>query len=70
MKPPKEYAKELVHKLFKFINWNHFQLKAHNGETYYKKIVKIKGFRTAVVDRYDGARSTNRFYWTIGKFNI
>jgi hypothetical protein len=59
-----------IHFLFKTINWNHFRMKAHNGKPYYKQIVKIKGFRTAVVDRYDGARTTNRFCWTIGKYNL
>jgi len=55
---------------FKIINCNHFKMKAHNGKPYYKSIVKIKGFRTAVVDRYDGNRSTNRFYWRVGKYYL
>ena len=59
-----------IHLLFKLINWNHFRQKHPNGKRYYTKIVKIKGFRTAVVDSIYGARTTNRFYWTIGKYNI
>ncbi len=55
---------------FKIINWNHFKQKAHNGKPYYKAIIKIKGFRTAIVDRYDGNRSTNRFYWRVGKYYL
>ena len=55
---------------FKIINWNHFKMKSDNGKPYYKSIIKIKGFRTAVVDRYDGNRSTNRFYWRVGKYYL
>ena len=55
---------------FKIINWNHFRLKSYNGKPYYKKIVRIKGFRTAVVDSYDGNRTTNRFYWSIGRYYL
>lgn len=58
-----------IHFLFKMINWNHFRIK-YNGKRYYTKIIKVKGFRTAVVDNICGGRTTNRFYWTIGKYNL
>lgn len=47
-------------------------MKADNDETkpYYKKIIQISGFRTALVENYCGTRSVNRFYWKIGKYNI
>lgn len=61
---------EIIKFLFKVINWNHFKMKAHNGKPYYKSIVKVKGFRTAIVDRYDGQRSACRFYWHVGKYYI
>lgn len=66
----KNIPKNFLYFLFKIINWNHFKIKAHNGKPYYKKIIKLKGFRTAVVDTYNGKRSTNRFYWTIGKYYL
>lgn len=58
--------------LFKKFNWNHFKIKADNDYTkpYYKKIIQIRGFRTALIENYCGTRSVNRFYWKIGKFNI
>jgi hypothetical protein len=59
-----------IHFLFKVVNWNHFRIRHSNGKRYYTKIVKIKGFRTAVVDNICGGRTTNRFYWTIGKYSL
>lgn len=58
--------------LFKKFNWNHFKLKALNDEKkpYYKNIIQIKGFRSALVENYCGNRSINRFYWKIGKFYL
>lgn len=59
-----------IHFLFKLINWNHFKQKHKNGKPYYTKIVKIKGFRTAVVDNIWGERANIRFYWTVGKYSL
>jgi hypothetical protein len=54
--------------LFKIINWNHFKERAWNGERYYKRVIKIKGLRTAIVEKYDGSRQTVRFFYTIKIF--
>jgi hypothetical protein len=58
--------------LFRLINWNHFRLKTEHDipKPYYKRIIKLKGFRTALVENYCGQKSITRFYWKIGKFNI
>lgn len=47
---------------FKIINWNHFRIKAHNGKPRIKKIIKIKGFKTALIEEYNGNRCISRFY--------
>ncbi len=53
---------------FRMINWNHFRIKAHNGKPRIKRIIKLKGFRTALIEEYDGNRCTSRFYWRVGKY--
>ena len=53
--------------LFKKLNWNHFKMTVDENDDrpYYKEIVQIRGFRTAMVTNYCGNRSVNRFYWKI-----
>jgi hypothetical protein len=51
---------------FRIINWNHFRIKAHNGKPRIKRIIKLKGFRTALIEEYNGNRCTSRFYWRVG----
>jgi hypothetical protein len=55
---------------FKIINWNHFRLKSHNGKPRIKRIIKLKGFRTALIEEYDGNRCISRFYWRVGKYYL
>jgi hypothetical protein len=55
---------------FRIINWNHFKIKAHNGKPRIKRIIKLKGFRTAVIEEYNGNRYTSRFYWRVGKYYL
>ena len=55
---------------FRIINWNHFRIKAHNGKPRIKRIIKLKGFRTALIEEYDGNRCTSRFYWRVGKYYL
>lgn len=55
---------------FRIINWNHFKMKAHNGKPRIKRIIKLKGFRTALIEEYDGNRCTSRFYWRVGKYYL
>lgn len=55
---------------FKIINWNHFRIKAHNGKPRIKRIIKLKGFRTALIEEYNGNKSTSRFYWRVGKYYL
>lgn len=55
---------------FRVINWNHFRIKSHNGKPRIKRIIKLKGFRTALIEEYNGNRCTARFYWRVGKYYI
>ena len=55
---------------FRIINWNHFRIKAHNGKPRIKRIIKLKGFRTALIEEYNGNRRTSRFYWRVGKYYL
>jgi hypothetical protein len=55
---------------FKIINWNHFRIKSHNGKPRIKRIIKLMGFRTALVEEYDGNRCISRFYWRVGKYYL
>ena len=55
---------------FRIINWNHFRIKAHNGKPRIKRIIKLKGFRTALIEEYNGNRCTSRFYWRVGKYYL
>jgi hypothetical protein len=55
---------------FRIINWNYFRIKAHNGKPRIKRIIKLKGFRTALIEEYDGNRCTSRFYWRVGKYYL
>jgi hypothetical protein len=55
---------------FRIINWNHFKIKAHNGKPRIKRIIKLKGFRTALIEEYNGNRCTSRFYWCVGKYYL
>ena len=55
---------------FRMINWNHFRIKAHNGKPRIKRIIKLKGFRTALIEEYNGNRCTSRFYWRAGKYYL
>jgi hypothetical protein len=55
---------------FRVINWNHFRIKAHNGKPRIKRIIKLKGFRTALIEEYNGNRCTSRFYWRVGKYYL
>lgn len=56
--------------VFIIINWNHFRIKAHNGKPRIKRIIKLKGFRTALIEEYNGNRCTSRFYWRVGKYYL
>lgn len=58
--------------LFKKINWNHFKMKVDENDDrpYYKKIIQIRGFRSALIENYCGNRSVSRFYWKIGKYYV
>ena len=64
----KKEINNFLFKCFIILNYNHLSLKAKNGKPYYSKIIKLKGFRTAVIENCYGNRSTHRFYWRVGNF--
>lgn len=43
---------KLLHLLFKLLHWNHFKIKTHNGKYRIKRIIRLKGFRTALIEEY------------------
>ncbi len=48
-------------KIFSWI-WRHWlKERDRNGKVYYHKVIKIKGWRTAIVKNYWGGHSTNTF---------
>ena len=57
---------KLVERLFRLINYQHLKEKTLNGKPYIKKIIEINGFRTALIEMYDGQRKKCLFMFKIG----